>query len=196
MRTLTLWQIELIPWYVFGFYWLVSSLRLKPIKATEKSADRLVTVIVMVLAFGLLFSERTRIGFLQVRFVPTEARIAWAGILLTWLGTAIAIWARYCLGEYWSARVTLKEDHKLIRTGPYAYVRHPIYTGMLLGMIGAALVVGEWRGLVAVLLALGAHSRKAAREEALLTTEFGSEYLDYRRHTGALFPQFWRGSSQ
>jgi protein-S-isoprenylcysteine O-methyltransferase Ste14 len=112
------------------------------------------------------------------------------------LGTAIAIWARYCLGEYWSARVTLKEDHKLIRTGPYAYVRHPIYTGMLLGMIGAALVVGEWRGLVAVLLALGAHSRKAAREEALLTTEFGSEYLDYRRHTGALFPQFWRWSSQ
>ncbi len=90
---------------------------------------------------------------------------------------------------YWSARVTLKEGHQLIRTGPYAFVRHPIYTGMFLGATGAALVAGEWRGIVAVILLLAAHSLKALREEALLTREFGDEYSYYRKHTGFLFPR-------
>src|SRR5215813_9285698 len=72
-----------------------------------------------------------------------------------------SIWARYCLGEFWSARVALKEGHQLIRTGPYAFVRHPIYTGMLVATIGTALVVGEWRAVLAILLLVAAHSRKA-----------------------------------
>ena len=72
-------------------------------------------------------------------------------------------------------------------------MRHPIYTGMLLGCAGTALVVGEWRGVLAVALLLAAHSRKALREERLLTTEFGEEYVAYRRSTGFLFPRFWGG---
>jgi len=194
MRTLTLWQIELIPWYVFAAYWGIMWLRVKRTKAREKSVDRLVTLAVVVLAYNLLFAKWPWIGPLRGRFVPEEAWIAWAGIALTWVGTAIAIWARYCIGEYWSARVTLKEGHQLIRSGPYAFVRHPIYTGMLLGCVGAALVVGEWRGVLAVLLLLAAHSRKALREESLLSTEFGEEYAAYRRSTGFLFPRLWGGT--
>ena len=67
-------------------------------------------------------------------------------------------------------------------------MRHPIYTGMLLAATGTAVVVGEWRGVLAIVLVLAAHSRKAAREEALLATEFGEEYVSYRRCTGFLFP--------
>ena len=66
-------------------------------------------------------------------------------MLLTWLGIGLAIWARYHLAEYWSARVTIKEDHQLIRTGPYARLRHPIYSGLILATIGSALVIGKWR---------------------------------------------------
>ena len=83
----------------------------------------------------------------------------------------------------------LKVDHQLIRSGPYAYVRHPIYTGLFLATAGTALVVGEWRAVVGVLLTLVAHSRKAAKEEALLATEFGEQYQDYRKHTGFLTPR-------
>lgn len=190
---LTLWQIELIPWYVMAAYWLITSLTAKRTKVREKSMDRLITLVVVVLAYELLFANWPRVAPLQQRFVPPEAWIAWTGIALTCVGIAIAIWARYCLGVYWSARVTLKEDHRLIRSGPYAFVRHPIYTGMLLGTVGAALVAGEWRGVLAVALLLAAHSRKALREEALLTTEFGEEYASYRRSTGFLFPHFWHG---
>jgi len=193
MKPLSLWQLELIPWYIFAAYWLISWLKVKRTKAREKSADRLATLVVVIVAYELLFGKWLRIGLLGQRFMPLDARISWAGIALTWIGTAVAIWARYCIGEYWSARVTLKEGHRLIRSGPYAYVRHPIYTGMLLACIGAALVVGEWRGVLAVVLLLVAHSRKALREESLLTQEFGEEYAAYRRSTGFLFPRLWGG---
>jgi protein-S-isoprenylcysteine O-methyltransferase Ste14 len=194
MKTLTLWQIEKFPWYFFAAYWAITALSVKRTKIREKSADRLVTVVVVVLAYCLLFADWPWIEPLRLRFVPKEPWIGWTGIGQTCVGVAIAIWARYCLGAYWSARVTLKEDHQLIRSGPYAFVRHPIYTGMLLGTAGTALVAGEWRGIFAVVLLFAAHARKALREEALLATEFGEQYASYRRSTGFLFPRFWRAA--
>src|SRR5208283_4084941 len=121
-----------------------------------------------VLVFMLLYSDRLGIGPLGLRFVPESTFVRDFGIFLTFVGVGVAIWVRYSLGQYWSGRVTLKEDHQLIRGGPYAYVRHPIYSGLLLAMAGTALVVGEWRALVGVLLGVFELSRKAAKEEALL----------------------------
>ena len=189
MKSPIVWQVALIPWYVFAAYWAITALRVKPTKAREKSVDRLITVVVVVAAYELLFARWLRIGPLGLRFVPQELWIAYPGIALTCVGTGISIWARHCLGEYWSARVTLKEGHQLIRSGPYAFVRHPIYTGMLVGCIGTALVVGEWRGILAVMLLLAAHSRKAMREERMLTQEFGEQYAAYRQSTGFLLPR-------
>jgi protein-S-isoprenylcysteine O-methyltransferase Ste14 len=184
----TLWQIDMIPWFVFVAYWLITALRVRRTKASETDADRFATIAVLCVAYILLFTRKWRVGPLHLRFVPAEAWIAQMGIFLTCLGVAIAIWARRTIGEYWSARVTLKEDHRLISSGPYRSVRHPIYTGMLLATAGTALVIGEWRGVLALALILVAHSRKALREEALLTREFGDEYTAYREHTGFLFP--------
>src|SRR5215469_16812586 len=194
MQHMTLWQMEVIPWYVFGAYWGLSWLRVKRTKTMEEPRDRLLTIGIVVVAFNLLFANWMRIGPLRLRFVPEERWIDWIGIASTWVGVAIAVWARYCIGVYWSARVTLKEGHQLIRSGPYAFVRHPIYTGMFLGTAGAALVAGEWRGLVAVILLLVAHLLKALREEALLTKEFGDQYISYRKHTGFLFPRLGGGA--
>jgi protein-S-isoprenylcysteine O-methyltransferase Ste14 len=191
MKPLTLWQIDLIAWYAFAAYWAITWLRVKRTKAREKSLDRLITLAVVVLAYNLLFASWMRVGWLRLRFVPEEFWIGWIGIALSFLGAGIAIWARYTIGEFWSARVTLKEGHQLIRSGPYAFVRHPIYTGMLTASLGTALVAGEWRGVVAVVLLLAAHSRKAIREESLLTSEFGEEYRFYRHSTGFLFPRLW-----
>ena len=191
MQSSIIWNIAMIPWYAFGAYWLITALRVRRTKVRERSLDRFLTVVVVVAAYTLLFSRWMRIGPLRLRFLSPDLWIAYLGIALSFLGAGISIWARYCIGEYWSARVTLKEGHQLIRSGPYAYVRHPIYTGMLLACIGTALVVGEWRGVLAVAMLLAAHSRKAVREESMLTHEFGEQYTSYRQSTGFLFPRLW-----
>jgi protein-S-isoprenylcysteine O-methyltransferase Ste14 len=190
MRFITVSTLELAPWYALLIYWAFSALRLKRIKVSESLGGRLWHIGIMVLVFMLLYSDRLSIGPLGLRFVPESPSLRNLGIFLTFAGAGVAIWARYSLGQYWSGRVTLKEDHQLIRVGPYAYVRHPIYAGLLVAMAGAALVVGEWRALAGVMLALIDFSRKAAKEEALLVTEFGDEYKEFQKRTGFLIPRF------
>jgi protein-S-isoprenylcysteine O-methyltransferase Ste14 len=186
----TLWDLESAPWYALGVYWVVSALRVKPTKVKEGAGGRLLHIGAMALVFLLLASHRLDVGLLGRRFVSESSLLRDFGIFLTFVGAAIAIWARYTLGQYWSARVTLKMDHRLIRSGPYMYVRHPIYSGLLLAMAGSALVIGEWRAVIAVLVAILEFSRKASKEEALLSTEFNDEYQEYRKHAGFLAPRF------
>jgi len=183
---------DLIPWYGFAVVWAISSLRVKRAKAWEASTDRITTITAMTFVFLLLFYDLQWMGPLRNRFAPFTNWMAWTGVVLTWAGIAVAVWARSCIGQYWSARVTLKEDHQLIRTGPYRFVRHPIYSGMLLGVIGRALTLGTWSGVLAIAIILVAHWRKALREESMLTREFGQEYSRYRRSTGFLFPRLIR----
>jgi protein-S-isoprenylcysteine O-methyltransferase Ste14 len=190
MSFVTLTNLELAPWWVAGVYWAFGALRVKPPKVTEGPGDRLFHTALMGLAFVLLFAHRLDLGSLDLRFVPERTWLRASGILLTYLGAGIAIWARYSLGQYWSARVMLKVDHRLIRSGPYAYVRHPLYAGLLLAMVGTGLVVGEWRAVIGVVLGVLELSRKAAKEEALLATEFSEDYSEYRKHAGFLTPRF------
>jgi protein-S-isoprenylcysteine O-methyltransferase Ste14 len=105
-------------------------------------------------------------------------------------GLAITVWARRHIGQFWSARVMLKEGHELIQSGPYARVRHPIYSGIFLAMLGTALFVGEWRALLGTAIFFVGHWLKARREETLLATQFGAAYDEYRQRTGSLLPRF------
>jgi protein-S-isoprenylcysteine O-methyltransferase Ste14 len=190
MSFMTLSNLELAPWYAAGLYWAFGALRVKQTKVKEGLGGRLFHTGLMGLAFLLLFSHKLDLGWLGLRFVPESAWLRGSGIVLTFIGAGIAIWGRYSLGQYWSARVTLKVDHRLIRSGPYAYVRHPLYAGLLVAMAGTALVVGEWRAVLGVLLSLMELSRKAKKEEALLATEFNDDYQEYRKHAGFLTPRF------
>jgi len=101
----------------------------------------------------------------------------------------MVLWARQNLGRFWSARITIKTGHELIRSGPYARVRHPIYLGLLLAVAGTALTTGEWRGVLALCTMLIAFSYKIHKEEALLTMEFGEAFDDYRKQAGLIFPR-------
>jgi protein-S-isoprenylcysteine O-methyltransferase Ste14 len=190
MMWLSWWQLVKVAWIVFACYWVISARNSKRSTQKEGGLPRLLHMLLMVIAYTLLFSREFPFALLNQRFLPNQTWLKLAGTLLTWFGVAGAIWARIHIGEYWSARITLKEDHQLIQTGPYRYVRHPIYTGLLLATIGTAIVQGELSGWVGVFMVLLLHFRKARKEELLLATQFGPSYEEYRRRTGFLIPRF------
>ena len=112
--------------------------------------------------------------------------------MLATLGFAFTWWARIHLGRFWSAAVTLKADHTLIRSGPYAITRHPIYTGLLLAVLATALARGSLSGLLGFGLILLGLVLKLRQEEQFLNTQFGSAYDAYKKDVPALIPRLWR----
>ena len=104
------------------------------------------------------------------------------------LGLGWAVWARHLIGRNWSAAVTLKHDHQLIRCGPYRFVRHPIYTGILAGSLGTAIIMNQYWGAAGFLLILYAYLVKLQKEEAILASYFPKEYASYRLQTKRLLP--------
>jgi protein-S-isoprenylcysteine O-methyltransferase Ste14 len=171
-----------------GIYWAVGALRSKPVTRREKRLSRVFHLTIMAVALVLLFSNSARIWILGARLIPEYHWIGWAGLSLTVAGCAFAVWARALLGSNWSATVTVKQNHEFVRTGPYALVRHPIYSGFLLGILGTALALGEVRGLLALALAFAGWLTKARTEERFLVEQFGGAYLGYRREVKQLIP--------
>jgi protein-S-isoprenylcysteine O-methyltransferase Ste14 len=171
-------------------YWLDAARAGKAARTAESPFYRVGRLLILAIAFTLLFSERIAVGFLGQRFVSASAVIAHAGFVIAIAGLGVALWARLHLGQYWSDMVALKLDHQLIRSGPYATMRHPIYSGVLLGVAGTALVLGEWRGVLAFALLLTNWTIKAKKEERILTVRFGSQFQEHSSRTGFLIPRF------
>ena len=118
-------------------------------KAGVPPFARLTHVAYMACGFVLLYAEDPRFGALNRRFLPEREWIAMLGANLMAAGVAFAIWARRHIGKNWSAQVMICSEHQLIRSGPYARIRHPIYTGLLLAVAGTAIAIGEYRAIVA-----------------------------------------------
>ena len=116
-----------------------------------------------------------------------------AGFILCLSGLIFSIWARVHLGENWSAEITLKKDHALITTGPYAYVRHPIYTGLLIALTGTGLALTPSpKGAVFIAVVMGAFWIKMKKEENLMLKQFPEAYLAYKKSTRfALIPHIY-----
>ena len=190
MVLLTARHAMTLAWWVFLVYWAIASFRVKPTAEREGWLSRLPHLLIMVGAFTLLFWDHLDLGPLDHQFVARSPVVRWMGVASTWVGITFAIWARVHIGQNWSSKVTLKEDHQFIRSGPYSRVRHPIYSGILLAVVGTAMVLGEWRDILGVCLVFLAHWFKAQKEEALMTRQFGSVYEEYKKQTGALIPRF------
>jgi protein-S-isoprenylcysteine O-methyltransferase len=178
-------------WIVFAVVWLIGAFTTKASVRRQSAGSRLREISPLTLAFVLLRSNPGLMPWLAVRFVPRTFEWESAGAVVTVAGLVTAIWARFYLGRNWSATVTVKQDHQFIRSGPYSVVRHPIYSGLLLGMLGTAIYVGEIRGLLAVALATWGWKMKSRVEEAFMASEFGHEYNLYRRQVKALVPFVW-----
>ena len=179
-------------WTVLGAYFIYGARRAAMTQSQEANVHRLGRLAVMALAFTLIFSHWLSIGPFALRFVPKSVAVNVIRLVTVASGVAFTIWSRHCLGRYWSDNVALKVDHQLVQSGPYKYIRHPLYSGILLALLGSALVVGEGRGLIALSLVLISFWRKARREDALLARQFGTTYIHYRQQAGLFLPQPFR----
>jgi protein-S-isoprenylcysteine O-methyltransferase Ste14 len=165
-------------------YWLIEAGNTAP---TAKSESLLT---------GILYRGATILGVLLIasvklskdHFWPVNVPLLCMGVLLMICGFSFAIWARRHLGRYWSSRVTLKQGHQVVDSGPYSIVRHPIYSGLLLSLAGTVLTIGTVQSLCGYVVIVLALALKMAAEERLLITHLGQAYQDYRKRVKALIP--------
>jgi protein-S-isoprenylcysteine O-methyltransferase Ste14 len=177
-------------WVAWLIYWVVRSRDVKSTARRESFGSRLSYIAPIILAAILLFPSKFPIAALNTRFLPIGEWEAWAaiGAALALGGLAFTVWARVHLGRNWSGTVTVKEDHELITTGPYGWVRHPIYSGLLVAFIGQAIARSEIRGLIAAALVFISFWWKSRIEERWMAEQFGARYRAYSQHTAALIP--------
>lgn len=175
-------------WIVFLLYWQIKARHTKVTQRLEPIASRILRSVVFLCAIALLMLPRIPLPWLYWSFLRPSQWSFFAGAALTSAGLLFAVWARAYLGTNWSRSVTIKQDHQLIVTGPYALVRHPIYTGLIAGFLGSTVALGEIRGIIALLLVSLALWAKLRMEEKWIREQFGVSYETYSRRVAALVP--------
>lgn len=191
---------NLVPiiWVSWVVYWTIAAHGTKTTQREESVGSRLGHILPLGLASWLLFARTLpgcRSGTLALfpawscdKIVASGPEVYFIGVGVLVTGLGFAIWARRWLGRNWSGVVTLKEDHELVRGGPYRFVRHPIYTGILLGFVGSAIARNEWRGVLAVAICYAALWRKLKLEERWMIERFGDAYRKFQSEVPALIP--------
>jgi protein-S-isoprenylcysteine O-methyltransferase Ste14 len=180
-------------WLVFIVYWLISaSVAKKRVRGSSWWAGAWFRAALVIGAFQLQrlpmfqkFSHSLHLGI-----ASSNPAIGVMGVILCAAGIAFAIWARRHLGRNWGMPMTLQEGHELVTTGPYARVRHPIYTGILLAMLGSALAVGAM-GFLSFMIFCAYFIYSAKTEEKLMMQQFPNEYPAYQARTKTLVPFVW-----
>jgi protein-S-isoprenylcysteine O-methyltransferase Ste14 len=177
---------------IWGFWilsWLIAAAWTSRTAARPARGSQFIYRVLTFVGWAMLFDRFDTGSSVQLWITPPE--LGWALVALTAAGFGFCWWARLYLGRLWSGSVTRKDDHHIVDTGPYALVRHPIYTGIIVASIATALE----RGSVTSFVGLGVMTLgwwiKARLEESFLRAELGAEAYDaYARRTGMLIPHF------
>jgi protein-S-isoprenylcysteine O-methyltransferase Ste14 len=187
VRPRALFAVIWIGWIVS---WLVAALWSSRTEKLALTADTLLYRVIIVVGAILMTPWASR-RLLAVRLWHVGYAGAYALAAVTLAGILFAWWARIHIGRLWSGSITRKEDHHVVDTGPYALVRHPIYSGLILALLATALAQATANGLIgAALLTIG-FWLKARAEERFLTAELGADvYGAYRRRVPMLVPSF------
>jgi protein-S-isoprenylcysteine O-methyltransferase Ste14 len=175
-------------WWGWGLYWLLSALRNKATQRRESLASRLAHVLPLAVGAALLAWPARRWSALAWRLWPPSFVAHWIGVALVIAGLAFAIWARVHLAGNWSGTVTIKQGHELIRSGPYAYVRHPIYTGLITALLGTTLASGTVPAAIGLAIIVASFVHKSRIEEGFMRETFPDEYQRYSAEVPALIP--------
>lgn len=176
-------------WGLFFAFWLALAIRDRSTSGwREALGSRLAYLGLLGAGAVLLVFDLPLLGPLLDRYLPPGAGFGVLGLLLVGAGMALAVWGRVLLGSAWSARVSTREGQPLVRRGPYALVRHPIYAGALLAVLGTVLAIGEIRGLVGLCLIGAGLALKIRVEETAMRELLGDEYRKYQEEVKALIP--------
>jgi protein-S-isoprenylcysteine O-methyltransferase Ste14 len=174
-------------WIAWVVYWLVAAVNVKRTRWRQPLGPESLHGIPLLICTLLWLAPRWQPAALTVPIWSPGPVLPSIGTAIVATGIGYAIWARVHLGRNWSSKVVVKEDHALIRTGPYRMIRHPIYAGILLALLGSALAVGEWRGFLALFFALTGVLFRVNAEETRMAETF-PEYAAYKRESSALVP--------
>jgi protein-S-isoprenylcysteine O-methyltransferase Ste14 len=178
-------DVTAVLWLILVAYWILSAWGNKPTVYRFNPVWRALSAIAIVGLFVLF--EAYPAFFHRHVYQPTDACRA-AGIAVCSAGVAFAIWARHTLGRNWSGNPTIKEGHELVERGPYRLVRHPIYTGILLAIVGTGIGSGQVKHLFIFGFAATILWAKLRIEESLMVSQFPQSYPGYMRRTKALVP--------
>ncbi len=170
-----------VGWGAFLIYWLVAAFSAKKGR-TAWARELRIRVVIVALALLLV-----RWGAFRGHHVHPELWRSAVGLVPFAAGLAFAVWARVHIGRNWGTPMSQKHDPELVTSGPYRWVRHPIYTGILTAGVGSAVAL-DWTWLVVVVLAGIYFGYSAVVEERNLTAQFPDTYPAYQRSTRMLVP--------
>jgi protein-S-isoprenylcysteine O-methyltransferase Ste14 len=180
-------EIIITCWCIFFVVWVVNAARTKATAERQSAAAMLAHRLPVGLGWWLMIIPKWG-SDMNRQILPHTTFLAMISVVLCVCGLIFTIWARQTLAGNWSADVTFKQNHELIRTGPYHIVRHPIYTGLLVMWLGTAILLGEVRGFLSLLLVAVGFWIKLHQEERLMLQHFPDAYPVYRREVKALIP--------
>jgi len=180
-------RVVLLCWMTFFVYWIVSSLRTKAIRERQSLWSALAHRLPVGLGYWLLAFPKWPPP-MNVMIVPHADWFRFTGAAFCTGGLFVTIWARRTLAGNWSSDVTFKEGHELIRTGPYQFVRHPIYTGLLIMSLGAAADIGQLHSWLSIPVTAFGFWIKLKQEERLMLKHFPEAYPAYQKQVKALVP--------
>ncbi len=182
--------VIVVSWLVLITVWVVGSFTAKRDISSSLSIVRWLWQILLLglLIFALLQNPYDDAFVLERTLFHSGLAVNWVGALLTVVGIAFAIWARYRPGRNWGSYP--KEDHELVTSGPYAYVRHPIYAGAMLALFGSALT-GSIVAIVLFIVSIIFCLRRIDKEERAMLSLFPEQYPSYQAHTKRLIPFIW-----
>jgi protein-S-isoprenylcysteine O-methyltransferase Ste14 len=183
-----LFELEKWFWTALAIYWIVAAFFVKKTVKREFGAARLIYIMTWAVACLLLFTDNIPLSFLYTPVLPQTFSWQIAGFLFCLSGLLFSVWARIYLGKNWSGNITIKENHELITTGPYALTRNPIYSGFLLAFFGCAMTSGLLKGYLSIPFVVSGILMKIAIEEKFMTEVFSEHYGSYRRKVKKLIP--------
>ena len=178
-------------WAVLFLVWLPGYFTSKKTVARPERGRQVGALIFIWAGFTFMFNSGGWGSFLGTRLTPRTGLPAPIGLALDLVGVLFAIWARLTIGRNWSNVIALKEKHELVQTGPYGIVRHPIYTGMSLAVLGTAMTTGSlaaYLGFVCMMVGL---LIRIQSEDRLMATQFPETHPAYRQRTRRLVPFIW-----
>ncbi len=158
--------------------------------ATDRHRDRgSLRLLIAGTAATLFFAFNLAFWLPALLISSRQSEMLVAGSMLTFAGIGFRWYAISVLGRFFTRDVAIRAGHRIVRDGPYLYLRHPSYSGYLLAMLGVGISLDNWASLALLLAAnIAIYTYRMSVEERALTEAFGSEYLAYQRETKRVIP--------